>query len=271
MNAVVKLMIRLKENPQAYPEAMQLCNVTSIYKNKGDRNDFDSHRGVFRTTVLRNIMDRLIYIDEYQNVDENLTDCNVGCRKKRNIRDNLFVINSISNACRRGVDEACDICVYDIKKCFDSLWLAECVNDLYDAGLKTDKLCLLFYSNLNAKVAIKTSQRISERFDMQGTVWVRLMCSCTMDKLGKQAYSDPNMMYNYGQEVSVPPLEMVDDVIQASKCGHQVVTNNTAVTTFAKLKKLQLSETKCARLHIGKISCEECPKINVNGTAIKES
>ena len=84
---------------------------------------------------------------------------------------------------------------------------------------------------------------MSERFNisntvMQGTVWAGLMCSCTMDKLGKQAYSDPHMMYNYKNEVAVPPLEMVDDIIQASKCGHQVVTNNTAVTTFAKLKKL---------------------------------
>ena len=224
IRALVILMNKLKENPSEYPAAMELCNVTSIYKNKGDRNEFDSHRGVFRTTSLRTIMDRLMYIDEYSNIDQNLTDCNVGCRKKRNIRDNLFVVNAIMNSSKRGVDEACDVCVYDIRKCFDNLWLSECINDLYEAGFQNDKLCLLYYSNRHARIAVKTSNGISERFTientvMQGTVWAGLMCTCTMDKLGKQAYSDPSLMYKYRNKVSVPPLEMVHDVVCASKCG----------------------------------------------------
>ena len=71
-------MNKIKENPQDYPSSMDLCNVTSINKNKGNRSSFDSHRGVFRTTILRNILDRLVYNDEYSCVDENMTDCNIG-------------------------------------------------------------------------------------------------------------------------------------------------------------------------------------------------
>ena len=201
----------------------------------------------------------MIYNDEYENVDENLSDCNVGSRKRRNIRDNLFVMNAIMNSSKQGCDSACDINVYDVRKCFDSLWLAECINDLFESGLKNDKLCLLYYSNKTARIAIKTSNGISERFTisdtvMQGTEWAGLKCTCTMDKLGKQAYSDPNLLYKYINEVEVPPLEMVDDVITASKCGNQAVITNAAVTTFAKLKKLESSEQKCARLHVGKVS-----------------
>ena len=66
-------------------------------------------------------MDRLIYNDEYQGVDKSLTDCNVGSRRNRNIRDNIFVMNAVMNACKRGEDSPCDINVYDVKKCFDSL------------------------------------------------------------------------------------------------------------------------------------------------------
>ena len=61
LKAVRIIMNKIKDNPQDYPEAMEMCNVSSIYKNKGDRSSFDSHRGVFRTTVLRNILDRLIW------------------------------------------------------------------------------------------------------------------------------------------------------------------------------------------------------------------
>lgn len=147
-------------------------------------------------------MDQLIYNDKYQGVDKSLTDCNVGSRRNRNIRDNLFVMNAVMKACKGGEDSPCDINVYDVKKCFDSLWLSECINDLFEAGLDNDKLCLLYYSNISASIALKTSSGMSERFNinktvMQGTVWAGLKCTATMDKLGKQAYQDPNLLYRY--------------------------------------------------------------------------
>ena len=115
LKAILKLRNKLKSNPSEYPNVIGLCNVTTIYKNKGDKKDFNSYRGVFRTTSLRNIMDRLIYNDEYQGVDESLTDCNVGSRRNRNIRDNLFVMNAVMNVCKRGEDSPCDINVYEVK------------------------------------------------------------------------------------------------------------------------------------------------------------
>ena len=221
-------------------------------------------------------MDKIIYNDEYDTVDNNLIDCNVGSRKGRNIRDNLFVMNAIMNSSKRGTDQACDICVYDVRKCFDSLWMSECINNLFEARLDNDKLCLIYYSNINANIAIKTTSGITERFKihkkvMQGTVWAGLMCTCTMDKLGKLAYDDKSLLYNYKNKVEVPPLQMVDDVIAASKCGNQVVATNAAVNMFTKLKKLELSETKCSRLHIGRSNCDKCAHILVNKTQVKES
>ena len=94
--AVTVLMNQIKDQ-QVFPECVRLCNVTNAFKNKGDRGSFDSYRGLFRTPVLRNILDKLLYIDLYETIDESLTDCNVGSRKRRNIQDNLFVVNVILN------------------------------------------------------------------------------------------------------------------------------------------------------------------------------
>ena len=74
---ILKLMNRIKQD-QIYPECLQLCNISSIWKKKASRSDFDSYRGIFRVTIFRGILDRLIYNDEYNNIDANLTDCNVG-------------------------------------------------------------------------------------------------------------------------------------------------------------------------------------------------
>lgn len=64
---------------------------------------------------------------------------------------------------------------------------------------------------------------------------------------------------------------MVDDILTASKCGMQVVKTNSAVKHFVKLKKLTLSENKCARIHIGKTRCDQCMNIKVNKEPIRES
>ena len=87
-------MNRIKEE-QCYPKCLELCNISSIWKRKNARDDFESYRGIFRVTIFRTILDRLIYNDEIGNIDSNLTDCNVGARKHRNIRDNIFVMNAI--------------------------------------------------------------------------------------------------------------------------------------------------------------------------------
>ena len=179
--AITKLMNLMKDEG-VFPEALNLCNVTNAYKNKGERSSFDSYRGLFRTPIFRNILDRLLYNDLYETVDSNLTDSNVGCRKGRNIRDNLFVVNAITNEAKQKNAHPCDACTYDVRKCFDNLWLHECINDMWEAGIQNDKLNLLFQANTSARIAIKTANGTTERITitnsvMQGTVWGGLFCT----------------------------------------------------------------------------------------------
>ena len=133
MKAVLKMMNLIKEK-QIYPKVLENCNVTSIHKKKS-KNDFSNYRGVFRVSVFRSILDRLIYNDNYTIVDENLTDGNVGARKYRNIRDNIFVLGAVSNSVVNGQEEAIQVQVQDAVKCFDKLWLEETTNALFEAGL----------------------------------------------------------------------------------------------------------------------------------------
>ena len=266
--AITKLVNQIKKE-QIFPECLQLCNITSIWKRKGQRNTFDSYRGVFRVCVFRNILDRLIYNDEYHNVDSNLTDCNVGSRKNRNIRDHIFVINAILNSVINGDEEPLDFQVYDVDKCHDSLWLHEVVNDLYSAGLQNDKLSLLFLENTSAQVAVKTSSGVSRRTTirniiMQGTVWANLCCTVLMEKLGKLMYEKPELMYKYKGIVSVPCLQMVDDILIPAKCSStQSVQANSVVNSFMDIKKLTLSKKKCHNVHIGNENFGSCSKLKV--------
>ena len=272
--AILKLMNKIKDE-QIYPKCLELCNISSIWKRKGSRNDFDSYRGVFRLTVFRSILDRLIYNDEYEKIDGNLSDCNVGARKRRNIRDNIFVINAITNSIKNNREEALDVQVYDVEKCFDALWLHEVINCLYESGLQNDKLPLLFLENNNAQVAVKSNGNISTRVNikdliMQGSVWGSLCCVVLMEKLGKMIYKNKDLLYYYKGLVGTPPLQMVDDVLGVQRCSQKSLKLNKSINTFIDLEKLTLSKTKCRNVHIGnqKISC---PQLKIDGGLMKSA
>ena len=61
----------------------QFANITSIYKGKGDKNDLENERGIFGINILRSILLKIIYNDEYENIDENMSYSNVGGKKSR--------------------------------------------------------------------------------------------------------------------------------------------------------------------------------------------
>ena len=183
---------------------------------------------------------------------------------------NLFVINDITNSSKQNISEDTDINDYDVMKCFDSLWLSECIKILYETGLKNYKLVLIYESNQIANIAIKTSSGETERFVinitvMQGTVWSGLMCTVTMDKLCK--LQNEHLLYTYRGKVTVSPLEMVDDIISSVKCRSTATAVNTIINPFFQSKKLKLGNKKCAKIHIGtKASITMCTEqyIHVN-------
>ena len=136
---------------------------------------------------------------------------------------------------------------------------------------------LLYKSNETANIAIRTSSGTTDRFSiskivMQGTVWGGLKCSTTMDGLPKHVLQDTQAMYKYRGLVSIPPLEMVDDVITVVECGIKSVKLNATVNAFIDSKKLSLSSSKCAKIHMGnKQTLEKSPDLKVNNMLMKSS
>ena len=62
------------------------------------------------------------------------------------------------------------------------------------------------------------------------------------DKLAKIFYGDRNLLYKYNNEVEIPVLGMVDDVLSVSPCSEQSVITNATINSFMELNKLKLAE-----------------------------
>ena len=97
------------------------------------------------------------------------------------------------------------------------------------------------------------SERVSiDNIIMQGGVLGSIQCTTSIDKLAKEVYERPELLYKYKGVADVPPLLMVDDILTVSKCDTTANAMNSTVNTFIESKKLTLSHKKCCVIHVGK-------------------
>ena len=280
-NALLTMFNGIKSN-MFMPLFLTLSNITTIYK-KGSKLDLDNDRGIFIITTMKRILDKLMYNDSYEDLDENMSDSNIGGRKNRNIKNHLMIIYGIINSVIHGNEDCIDVQIYDLEKVFDVLWLEDCLNDIYDTmpkNKRNDKISLLYESNKVNQVAVKTAVGLTDRVNMprvvqQGGTWGSMLCSNSIDTLGKKSRDRGEHHYLYKKTARILPLAMVDDLIGISRCGFESLGLNVFITTQIELKKLRFhvpdknGKTKCHKIHIGK-NHEKCLELKVHETKMKE-
>ena len=251
--SMLKLLNKMKfEN--YITDFIDLADVATIYKGKGEKCDLENDRGIFLVTIFRSILMRLMYMDTYNTVDSNMSDSQVGGRKGKNVRNHIWIVNGVivdvlSTKKKRPID----IQIFDYKQCFDSLWLQECLNDMYENGVKDDKLALLYNINTHVKIAVKTPVGKTRRGSIhnvitQGDVFGPFLCSNQVDTIGKECLQEGKYSYTYKGEVEIPPLGMVDDLLCISECGHRTAMMNSFICFKTNSKKLQFGAEKCKKL-----------------------
>ena len=141
--------------------------------------------------------------------------------------------------------------------------------------LKDDTLCLLYEFSKNANVAVRTPVGKTERSILnailQGDVFGPLYCSNQIDTFGKECIEEKKYLYKYKNQVEIPPLGMVDDLVCISECGHKTTQMNSYINYKTSSKKLQFGVGKCKKIHIGKNKNELiCGDLYVDGWEVKE-
>ena len=137
------------------------------------------------------------------------------------------------------------------------MWQDEVINDLYEAGVKDDKLALLYEIKKSNYLAVKTQHGLTERKEVekiicQGDPWGSRQCSVQIDSIGRDSLADDLEPFKYKGEVEIPALVMVDDILTIAESGYKTARMNSFITAKIALKKLQLGPKKCFVLHTGK-------------------
>ena len=125
--------------------------------------------GIFLVPKLRVIFLKLIYNSIIGDIEDNLTNSNIGSRKNKSPLDHLFVVYSVLNETLKG-KEPKDYVFYDIKECYDSLWVSRSLLDMYDNGVSTNLLNLLYELSRKASISIKTPVGITRTDEVEEIV-----------------------------------------------------------------------------------------------------
>ena len=151
---------------------------------------------------------KLLFNSESDMINSNMSDSNIGGRKKKSCINHIWVLNSIIHEQLSSKSHKPLIFQqYDYQKMFDSMNLKEACSDLFDIGLTSEKLQLVYNANKNVGVKVKTPsgttrETIMGELVMQGDTWARTMYSVmhlakSCLKRKPHIYSDTKDMFQW--------------------------------------------------------------------------
>ena len=102
---------------------------------------------------------RMIYNSKYTKIDSNMSDSQMGGRKGKGCRNNIFILNGIIHEELKSKKEPIMFQIYDYAQMFDSINLQEAISDVYDFGFNDDMLSLVYQANSEVQMAVNTPPR----------------------------------------------------------------------------------------------------------------
>ena len=104
--------------------------------------------------------------------------------------DNLFVLRGLTDHSKYFKKELWTT-FYDIEKCFDSLWLEDCMNSLWRCGADDDILYLIYLLKRKADITVRTPFVNTQSFEIcnlvkQGTVPGPILNNCSLVTFGQR-------------------------------------------------------------------------------------
>ena len=208
------------------------------------------------------MLSKLIYNSIIDIIEGQLSPSNIGARRNRSPRDHLFVVYAVVNETVHSEHASCkDLVFTDFSQCFDSLWTEMTLTDLFSNGVQSNILNLIHELSKSASIVIKTPVGETEKGDiediiMQGETLSSILCTSTMDTMAKDSKAET---IKYRNEVSIPKLRFVDDILDINECGDKIKKMHNETVEHLNKRKLQINKDKSVRIHVpGKKSHENC-------------
>ena len=99
-----------------------------------------------------------------------------------------MTVYGVMNDVHNGNSEPVDIQLFDKSKCFEEIWHAETMNDIYDTKIQDDKFALISKLDEECHIKVKTPCGETDEFVfsnlvLQGSVFGPIKCCVQIDTL----------------------------------------------------------------------------------------
>ena len=238
------------------PSFLKFANITTVPKS-GSQLDPVNERGIFRVSVVRSIIMRMIYNDKYKVIDENMSECQMGGRKNKGCKSNIWIVNGIIHEISKSKNiKPIQLQIYDYKQMFDSMDLKEAISDIFDVGVRDNDLSLIYKANKQIEMAVKTPNGLTNRQSiknsvLQGDTWSSIMASVQVDAICKDV-EKAGLGFRYKNSLEISALALVDDIICVTEAGFKAAEMNAVINAKTAEKHLQFGILKCKSMYVGK-------------------
>ena len=141
--------------------------------------------------------------------------------------------------------------------------IKEACADLFDLGLKDNKLKVLYNANKQINVRINTPSGITgettmKEVVMQGDTWASIMAYVQCDSFSKEILEEnASYIFKYKGYVPVGILGLIDDLIGVTEAGYRAQQMNAFINVKTADKYLQFGPDKCKTMVIGSMKIKQ--------------
>ena len=209
----IKVIFNRVMSSKEVPTSWKNMKIKSIYKKKGERTSMKNRRGIFLTNIISKLFEKVIALRNEKIVQNKISQFQCGGIKNRGTVDHLFTLRAVIDYYRY-MKKHLYIFFGDMEKCFDKLWLKDCVIDLWRTGMPIDEVYMIYLLNKESNAVVDTPFGITREIVLtetvrQGTIYGPILCSIATDKINKIGGQSFESM---GTNIEIKTLTYVDDI-----------------------------------------------------------
>ena len=236
------------QRSKVFPQNWRKLWIKTLKKKKGSIKSLKNYRGIFIVPIISIIFEKLLKNRITPILKQNMSNFQNRGSKEKAVVDNLFFLRTlIYHSKYMGMQLW--LTFYDTEKCFDSLWLEDCIISLWDNVVKDDIVSLIYKLNVKNKFHHKTpfgdTQVLPlENLLKQETVLRPFLNNRSLDRVCKESLG-----YLIGL-VEIKSMEFLDDIEDPNSDEISAKFSNRIVEQIQFEKRLTLSAEKCEFLNI---------------------
>ena len=214
--------------------------IKAVDKTKGWL-EMKQKRGLFMTNIISKCVERILFKRREIELIEGMSRFQTGGVIKRGTQDNLFIINYIIDTYKQQ-NKDLYILFADIEKCFDNLWLRDCIVELSRCRIPIQEAYYIYKMNKEVNARVITPVGITEAIKLeeivrQGTVGGNKLCGKSVDRINEM---EENIIID-NDEIKYPTF--VDDTIGAGEIS-KLEGMNRKMRTLETTKKYRYNNKK---------------------------